>query len=173
MTVGQVSQHSRLGIGMTVAAWALLLLLLTWFASGFLQQQHNPNSKLADTVRPDGVAEVNLRRNRAGHYVASGRINSSPVVFLVDTGATDVAIDERLAKRIGLEKGFRVSIKTANGMTTGWRTVLNKVTLGAIELFGVPATIVPSLGEEALLGMSFLKQLTLIQKDDVLVMRQD
>jgi aspartyl protease family protein len=165
--------EARIGLGMTLAAWGLFLLLLVWLFSGYFETLNNPNVQVISRVDPDGNPEVRLEQNRAGHYVATGAINDVPVVFLVDTGATDVAVSERMAERIGLEKGFRVTLKTANGMATGWSTLLRKVTLGNIEMTSVPATIMPDLGQEALLGMSFLKRLTLIQRGDELLIRQE
>mgnify|MGYP000367370637 FL=1 len=163
----------RIGVGMTLAAWALFLLLLTWFASGYLERLNNPNVQVVSRVDPGGNLEVLLQQNRAGHYVATGAIDDVPVVFLVDTGATDVAVSREVAERIGIEKGFRVTINTANGTAYGWNTVLDKVTLGNIEMTAVPATIMPGLGQEALLGMSFLKRLTLIQRGEELLIRQE
>jgi aspartyl protease family protein len=163
----------RIGVGMTLAAWALFLLLLTWFASGYLERLNNPNVQVVSRVDPGGNPEVLLQQNRAGHYVATGAIDDVPVVFLVDTGATDVAVSQKVAERIGLEKGFRVTVTTANGTAYGWNTILDKVTLGNIEMTAVPATIMPGLGQEALLGMSFLKRLTLIQRGEELLIRQE
>lgn len=165
--------EKRIGLGMTLAAWGLFLLLLVWLFSGYFESLNNPNVQVISRVDPGGTTEVRLMQNRAGHYVATGAINDVPVVFLVDTGATDVAISERLAERIGLEKGFRVTLNTANGKATGWSTLLRKVTLGNIEMASVPATIMPGLGQEALLGMSFLKHLTLIQRGDELLIRKE
>jgi aspartyl protease family protein len=165
--------HRRIGVGMTLAAWALFLLLLTWFASGYLEGLNNPNVQVVSRVDPGGNPEVLLQRNRAGHYVATGAIDDVPVVFLVDTGATDVAVSQKVAERIGLEKGFRVTVNTANGTAYGWNTILDNVTLGNIRMTAVPATIMPGLGQEALLGMSFLKRLTLIQRGEELLIRQE
>lgn len=163
----------RIGLGMTLAAWGLFMLLLFWLFSGYFEQLHNPNSQLVSRVDSSGNPEVRLIQNRAGHYVATGAINDVPVVFLVDTGATDVAVSEKMAERIGLKKGFRVTLNTANGTAYGWSTLIRKVSLGDIEMSAVPATIMPDLGREALLGMSFLKRLTLAQKGEELLIRQE
>lgn len=160
----------RLGVTMSIAAWVLALMLLTWMASRFLQNEHNPNSNLSLSIDGVGVAEVRLKRNRAGHYVASGEINGYPVIMLVDTGATTVAVNSKLADRLGLERSGRVVTQTANGEVVGWRTLLRRVRLGAIEMHAVPAIVIPNLGDEILLGMSFLKRLTLIQRGDELIL---
>jgi len=163
-----------LGKGMIFAAWILLLALLTLFFVGVLERRENPNSNPGGRVSEQGVREVVLERNAQGHYVASGTINGYPVVFLLDTGATDVAVSEALADRLGLEKRGGAFSHTANGVVAVWQTTLDRVKLGVIELRNVRATILPDLkpADQVLLGMSFLKKLELIQRDGVLTLRQ-
>ncbi len=159
---------------MIIAAWVLLLLLLTLFFGQVLEQRENPNALPGGSISKQGVREVTLERNAQGHYVASGMINGYPVVFLLDTGATDVAVSEELANRLGLEKRGGAFSRTANGVVAVWQTVLDRVTLGVIEMRNVRATILPELkpANQVLLGMSFLKKLELIQRDGVLTLRQ-
>jgi aspartyl protease family protein len=163
-----------LGKGMIIAAWVLLLLLLTLFFGQVLEQRENPNALPGGTVNSQGEREVVLQRNAQGHYVVSGMINGYPVVFLLDTGATDVAVSEALANKLGLEKRGGAFSHTANGVVAVWQTVLDRVTLGVIEMHNVRATILPELkpANQVLLGMSFLKKLELIQRDGVLILRQ-
>ena len=116
-----------------------------------------------------GGAMVILQRNRGGHYMAEGEINGQPVVFLVDTGATDVAVSERNARALGLEFGPRTTVMTAAGPSPAWRTRIDRVQVGSLQLENVRATITPGLGNQALLGMSFLKHFSLRQQDDELV----
>jgi aspartyl protease family protein len=163
---------NTLGKGMTIAAWVLAIGLLTLFFSGVLEREQNPNQDVQAALGVDGSRQVVLKRNRAGHYVASGKINGYPVVFLVDTGATDVAIPERIAERIGLSKGRRSISRTAGGDIVTWSTLLRHVDLGGIKLHTLRATILPDmLGDQVLLGMSFLKRLELLQKGDSLTLR--
>jgi aspartyl protease family protein len=158
---------------MIIAAWVVLLGLLTWLFDGWLEGRHNPNRNVAVATDARGDAVVELQRNRAGHYVATGAINGSPVVFLLDTGATDVAVPAPLAGRLGLKRGRAVLGKTANGVVKTWQTRLDSVRLGAIELNDVRATIMPNMpGDDVLLGMSFLKQLEFVQRDGVMRLRQ-
>ncbi|MGV6826104.1 MAG: retropepsin-like aspartic protease family protein [bacterium] len=155
-------------------AWALFLGILTWMFAGLLNQRHNPNSDPFSSIDPAGNREVRLERNANGHYVASGTINGYPVVFLLDTGATDVAVPEALAERIGLAKQAGGFSQTANGTVAVWHTVLDEVTLGAIKQQRVRASILPSMGgmDEVLLGMSFLKHIELEQTGNELQLRQ-
>jgi aspartyl protease family protein len=162
----------QLGRGMTIAAWMLALGLLTFLFSDLLDEQLNPNRSVQAVTGTDGRPEVVLQRNRAGHYVAGGRINGQPVTFLVDTGATDVAVPESVASRIGLSKGRPKLSRTAAGDVITWSTLLRTVDLGGLELHTVRASILPDMaGDEVLLGMSYLKRLELVQQGDTLTLR--
>jgi len=167
-----IEGQRRMGKGMIIAAWVSLLIILTLLFNAYLEQQNNPNTAPATTTN-GLVKEVVLQRNRSGHYVASGRINGTRVTFLLDTGATDVAVSDELASSLGLRRGMRISSQTANGTVTAWRTRLSEVGLGDIRLFNVRASILPGLqGDEVLLGMSFLKQLEMVQRGKQLLLRQ-
>src|SRR3990172_5601598 len=86
----------RVGKTMVIMAWVVLLALLSWLFSIYLQRQHNPNNDVQG-YSSTGVQEVVLERNRYGHYVATGRINGQSVTFMLDTGATIVDIPENIA----------------------------------------------------------------------------
>lgn len=157
---------------MVFAAWVLLLLLLTLLFSHWLKQQNNPNQNLEVRADPDGQDVIVLQRNRSGHYLASGFVNRVPVTFLLDTGATYVAVSEDLADEAGLRKGIASTSMTANGPVRSWQTTVDELRLGPINMHKVPASILPSLsGDEVLLGMSFLKHLELRQTNDRLMIR--
>lgn len=117
----------------------------------------------------EGRALVVLQRQRNSHFAATGAINGHEVNFLVDTGATDVAVSDQLARSIGLDFGPRIGIMTAGGPVSGWVTRLDTVQFGAFVLRDVRATITPGLGQQALLGMSFLKHFSIVQDGDTLV----
>lgn len=116
-----------------------------------------------------GRAQVILDQGQGGHYFAEGAINGQPVRFLVDTGATDVAISESAARRMGLDFGPRVTVMTAAGPAPAWITRLDTVQVGDLRVGNVRASITPGLGEEALLGMSFLKHFSIRQEQGQLV----
>lgn len=167
-------KQGRIARRMVIVAWVFGLGFLTYLFQGVLDRQHNPNQRLDSLLSQDGVREVRLLRNRQGHYVADGSINGNRVTFLLDTGATDVAVPEALARELRLPRLQPGMSRTANGVVRVWRTRLEQVRLGALLLENVRATIVPSMPADAevLLGMSFLKQLELIQRDGVLTLRQ-
>jgi aspartyl protease family protein len=161
-----------MGKAFITVAWLLFLAMLTWGFSRWLAEQNNPNQEVQST-RVNGTPSVVLKRNRQGHYVANGKINGQAVTFLVDTGATDVAVPLNWAKRLNLSaKGRAVSIQTANGVITAYRVTLDRVQLGAISQREVRAVIIPSKSQEVLLGMSFLKRLEWTQKQNRLMIHQ-
>ena len=165
-------QQRRWGKYMVGAMWLLLLGLLTLFFNDFLDKQHNPNQQVA-TVQRGEQQQVTLQRNKFGHYVASGMINQQPVVFMLDTGATDISIPENVANRLGLQRGRAVTYRTANGPAINYATKLESVSLGHITLYNLPASINPNVNhDEILLGMSFLKHLEFSQKGNTLTLRQ-
>ncbi len=163
----------RLGLIFTLAGWALLLLLLAWLAGGFFEHEAHPNREVTASRGKGGSLQVILQRNRAGHYVADGSINGHSVSFLVDTGATLVAIDVDVGEAMGLERGSPWSVQTANGVVRGWRTLIASIDVAGIRQQTVPAVMLPNLGGQVLLGMSFLKRVEMIQKDDALTLRED
>ncbi|MGA1498724.1 MAG: retropepsin-like aspartic protease family protein [Steroidobacteraceae bacterium] len=158
---------------MMAAACVIALGLLTVLFEGILERQSNPNSNPASRIGEDGVREVVLRQNRQGHYVANGAINGSTVRFLLDTGATDVAIPLDLARAAGLTPGFESRAATANGAAVVFDTQIDRLQLGEIELRDVDASIVPGMqGDTILLGMSALRHVEFSQQGQALTLRQ-
>lgn len=157
---------------MLVLAWGAGLLLATRFFGDWEEARRNPN-RSPESLHGSDYVEVHLASSRQGHYLADGRINGTPVTFLLDTGATQVAVPIEQARRLGLQAGAPMLISTANGQATAHRTRLVSLQLGDILLHEVDALIAPGMGgEEVLLGMSALKQLEFTQRDGTLVLRQ-
>jgi aspartyl protease family protein len=157
---------------MQVMAWVVLIVLGVFFFGDILDKQYNPNKTL-QTSYGEEMKEVVLQRNRYGHYVMDGEINNQSVTFLLDTGATGVAIPEAVAERLGLRRGQAFMTQTANGTTTSYAARLDHVSVGDISLQNVPAGITPGLQtDQVLLGMSFLKHIEFTQRGDTLVLRQ-
>ncbi len=169
----EVREQKRMGTTMQALAWLVLLALGVAYFSDFLDRQYNPNQSLQTGYSEGGVREVVLQRNKFGHYVASGEINGQAVTFMLDTGATGVAIPSPVASRLGLRRGAAFPTQTANGMSTSYAATLDSIGVGGIELYDVPAAISPGLQtEEVLLGMSFLKHIEFTQRGDTLILRQ-
>ena len=163
---------SRAGTAMTIVAWLIFLAILFGLFDYLTSQRNNPNQNLV--ASSNGISkEVVLQRNAYGHYVADGTIDGHKVVFLLDTGATEIAIPESLAEKIGLTKGNKFLVKTANGNVAAFRTHLDSAAISDIIRYDLNATILTNMsGDEALLGMNFLKHFELIQKGKTLTIRQ-
>jgi len=163
----------RAGKVLMIVAWAAALFLATRFFGQWEDRQRNPNAQV-QSEHGDGFIEVRLLGNGQGHFVLDGAINGQVVHFMLDTGATDVAIPEALASELGLARGSSVTLSTANGRTEGYRTRLDSLQLGDIRLQGVRALVVPGLdGQTVLLGMSALKQLEFTQRGGTMLLRQN
>ncbi len=161
MKAGAVVKEERNQRFKFIALAALIITGLVVFA-GLDFVYKTPDSKTAAT----GETTVSIPQGRGGHYLAAGKINDQPVKFLVDTGATDVAIPMSVAKKLGLPLGMSFRTKTANGFGVGYETGLKTIALGDIELTGVKASVSEGLtGEEILLGMSFLRK-TKVETDN-------
>ncbi|MBA1202883.1 TIGR02281 family clan AA aspartic protease [Pseudomonas capeferrum] len=161
------------GKALMILAWIAAMFLATRFFGQWEARQHNPN-QLVQSEHGEGFIEVRLLGNGQGHFVADGAINGQQVRFMLDTGATDVAIPEGLAGKLALQRGAPVMLSTANGRTQGYRTRLASLQLGDIQLRDVRALVVPGLdGEQVLLGMSALKQLEFTQRGGTLLLRQN
>ncbi len=157
---------------MTVIAWIAFLGILFASFNHLILQRANPNQHIVTNI--EGTQkEIVLQRNVFNHYVTSGTINGQKVTFLLDTGASDIAIPESVANDLGLSKGRTIMIKTANGNTKAYRTRLDSAAIGEIKLYDLSATILLNItGEEVLLGMNFLKHFEIIQKGKTLTIRQ-
>lgn len=166
-------QQKRVGFWMLVSMWLIVFGLVGYYFQSWLEQQSNPNQTVNTTAGQNGEQVVELKRNRYGHYVTAGTINNEPVVFMVDTGASDISVPASIAKRIGLKRGREVTYQTANGPAVNYATQLQQVAVGGIELNNVRASINPNVeSDEILLGMTFLKSLEFSQQGDSLILRQ-
>ena len=140
--------------------------------NNLLETDYNPNQNVRGQTS-DEQNIVTLQRNRYGHYVTQGKINNQPVTFLLDTGASDISIPEKIAKKMNLKYGQERRYQTANGVITGYLTNLESVSIGNITLQNVRASINPKMDDdEILLGMTFLKYIEFTQRGDTLILRQ-
>lgn len=164
--------HRKTGLLMLSIGWIIVLVLLSSLFNGILSHQENPNQRVTGT-QSDQFNEVVLTRNRNHHYVANGTINGHAVTYLVDTGATHVAIPPQVAQRLGLTPGREGRAQTANGLVRTASTQLSTLSLGTIELKNVRGSITYGMsGEEILLGMSALKNVEFTHRNGELTIRQ-
>jgi aspartyl protease family protein len=118
---------------------------------------------IVDQPAPTGSRSLSLDRDIRGHFLTEARINGQRVDFMVDTGASVVAVNESTAARFGLypSRGeFTANVTTANGAIKGARARLAMVDVGGLVVRDVDALVLPDEAlSENLLGLSFLSRL--------------
>lgn len=148
----QTLRHSTLAL---LAFWLLLAGALWW---GFSWWEGRQRAGLEPYQTADG--ELVIPRSPDGHFYIDGEVNHEPVRFMVDTGASSVAVSTRLARRAQLPEGRPVTVSTANG--TREARLIHGVPVKAGPLARNDVTVTTGLdmgGDDgALLGQSFLRQ---------------
>ena len=133
-------------------------------------------SAVAASYRPKQRREVRiLKDNRTAGYFVDGLINGQPVRFLVDTGATSVAMSERHAARLGIRHrvdGIRVGVGTASGNAVAHRVNLKSVSIAGLRVADVAAVVIDGDSpRDILLGMNVLSQFEMDQRENLLILR--
>ena len=125
---------------------------------------------------PKGHDDVLIFRDRWGMFKTVGSINGLPVKFLVDTGASSVAMNSAQARRLGIDfrvQGESIYVSTASDVTQAYQLKLDVVKVGSIQLRNVTAVVMDGAQPtDVLLGMSFLGHLEMINKGDKLILRR-
>jgi aspartyl protease family protein len=124
---------------------------------------------------PAEKSEVRIERGINGHYNTPGHINGRLVNFMVDTGATAIAMNHAEADRLGISwrQGMRTIAGTAGGDTPSYMVTLDTVTVGGVTLHNVQAAvIVADTDNDILLGMTFLERTEMREENNALVLRK-
>ena len=121
-----------------------------------------------------GGTRIVLPASSGGHFMTQGAINGRAVSFMVDTGATSVAMSEADALRIGLDytKGQPVQLNTANGLARAYRVSLNSVRVGDVEVYDVDAVVSQQPMPYILLGNSFISRFSMRRDGDQMVLEK-
>ncbi len=116
--------------------------------------------------------QIVMTAGTGGHFFSAGSINGQPVTFLVDTGATYIALSQAEADRLGVRyrDGQRGMAQTANGPVPVHRARLASVRIGDVQVFDVEATVVPMQMDQILLGNSFLTRFQMKRDNDTLTL---
>lgn len=119
-----------------------------------------------------GGTQIVLTATSGGHFTTSGSINGRATQFLVDTGATSVAMSADEARRMGInyEQGERSVGSTANGVVPIWRVTLKSLRIQDVEVYGVEAVVLPAGMPHVLLGNSFLTRFQMKRENDMLTL---
>ncbi len=122
-----------------------------------------PQKVSVETPAPTGGRSLSIPRDARGHFQTEGRIDGQRIGFMVDTGASVVALNEKSAARFGFRPSrsdYSTTVSTANGTIKAARTRLAMVDLGGIVVRDVDAMVLPDEAlAENLLGASFLSKL--------------
>lgn len=151
----------------------------------------NSNQAILDIAGRQGVFELNNRVGAMysapvempvvsiwptnGMYLTSGSVNGYTVDFMVDTGASVIAINGETAKRLGVDylSANQIGVRTASGVELAYSIELESVQLGDISLENVAAVVIDGPEpQRALLGMSFLNAFDMERKGERLDLRQ-
>jgi aspartyl protease family protein len=119
-----------------------------------------------------GGKQIVLTAQSGGHFHANGSINGQAVHFMVDTGATMVAMDKYEADRLGVDykNGRRGMSRTANGDVPNYMTKLASVRIGDVQVYDVDAIVLPAPMPYILLGNSFLTRFQMKRENDVMTL---
>lgn len=135
----------------------------------------NPSEKAAtftappktETMRPLSGMAVSIPKSKVdGQFWTDARVNSGHIHFLVDTGASSVALTPEDARKAGIrtnELDYSVPISTAGGENVAAYVTLKSISIGAVTVRNVRALVVPEGLNTSLLGMTFLGQLQKVE----------
>lgn len=135
-------------------------------------QQQQPQAQPA----PRGGRVVTINRSGNGHFEVDARVDGRRVAFMVDTGASVIALNESSAARLGIRvspRDYTVNVSTANGVIKAAPVTLNSVDIDGVVVRDVRASVLP---DEALnvnlLGMSYLSRVRFAHERGKLVIEQ-
>lgn len=119
-----------------------------------------------------GAQSVTLAVGAGGHFVAEGQINGGSIRFVVDTGATAIAIPAGDAERLRIDyrKGRRVTTQTAAGPAAAYVVKLDSVRVGGIEVQNIDAIVIEQGLGVALLGNTFLSRMEMRQEGQTMTL---
>jgi aspartyl protease family protein len=119
-----------------------------------------------------GRQTATLSAGAGGHFMAEGQVNGGALRFVVDTGATAVAIPAADATRLRIDfrSGRQIATQTANGPAPGWLINLASVRVGDIEIQNVEAIVIEQGLPVALLGNSFLNRTDMRREGQVMTL---
>ena len=133
------------------------------------------SSRVGASFRTPEKSEISIAPDRHGQYRIRGSINSNLANFLIDTGASVVALSSQVAQGLGLtyERGEKGVVQTAQGTVDSYFMILDEVSVGNITAYNVQAAVIEgAYPVDILLGMSFLRQVGMREQGGVLTLTQ-
>jgi aspartyl protease family protein len=164
----------------------MMIVAIVFTVAGVMTVRHldnvGPGSTVALSSAPAPVSSsasarnVVLTKGRNGHFQVEARVDGRRLEFLVDTGASHIALRESEAGRLGIyprPSEYTVRVSTANGVTKAALVQLRSVEVGDILIRDVPAIVHPDEGLGVnLLGMTFLSRVRWTHERGKLVLEQ-
>lgn len=147
---------TKLGGFMMLVAWLIFFATAVFLFS----------SKKTAPVISNNKIIISYSNN---HYRIAGEINGHEVNFLLDTGASLVAIPRNIAKKLKLTGRYPITINTANGKSQGMLTRVAKLSFGKFILHNIGVVILAQDADEVLMGMNVLKLFNITQRDKKLI----
>ena len=135
---------------------------------GFARLWSNIAGEINPSAAQSNGQSVTLLKADDGHFWAQVRINGQPILMIVDTGATDVALDPADARRAGIDVDsltFNIPVSTAAGPSRAAALKLDTIAVGSIIKDDVPASVMVTTGGVSLLGMGFLSRLSQVSAE--------
>ena len=150
-----------------LALWTVVLLVLAYGYTVWRTNSINPYN-LVDTLAPQRdsaglIGKAQFFANNNGEFVVTGLVNDVEILFLVDTGASDVVLTTHDAQRVGMipdDMVFSRLYRTANGTVYGAPVRLSAVTIGGVRVRNVRASVSSGALHRSLLGMSYLSRIS-------------
>jgi aspartyl protease family protein len=163
----------------SILVFAVLALMIGAAVPRFYLGKEAPMEPRATAAPAQPVAagrSLTIQRGDKGHFQVEGAIDGRRMAFLVDTGASVIALRERDAGRLGIHptpRDYTAKVTTANGVIAAAPVELTRVDIGGLVVYNVAAIVLPdeALGEN-LLGMSFLSRVRFEHRNGRLVLEQ-
>ena len=139
-----------------------------------LEKSLGLNQSIQQAYKKPVTNKMTLYANRSGMFMTGGRINGQTTKFMVDTGATYVALSSTEADKLNLEfkSAPKVKLQTANEVASGWLINLESVKVGEIQVPQVKAVVMEGDTPHVLLGMSFLQHLKMERNGTAMTLEQ-
>lgn len=160
------STSRQLGAAFLVVGWIAAIALVAMLLNHAVFGTKKPS--ISET---DAGKQITITRDSDSHFRIKGSINGIPVTFLIDTGATSVAVSTELASKAHLTKQAELTAETASGNSMGYFTMIDTLNIGGVDVHNISAVIIPDYpSNQALLGMNVLSKFIIQQQDNIMVL---
>lgn len=159
------STARRLGAIFLILGWITAIVLVALLINKTIF-----NTKPPTISETEAGKQITLYSDYDSHFRVKGTVNGVPVTFLIDTGASSIAVSDKIATKAGLTRMARITTETANGTAVGYFTTIDTLLIADVVIRDTSGIIVPKLGTEALLGMNILKMFIIKQTKDTLTL---